>query len=76
MLQKLGVLWSDRLILHEAEVDKVDEVNCEDVFYSIVIGRQLGRITVYHLKTEFQQKSPSKDKLACVSCSNTEFHLG
>ena len=48
LLQQLCVLGPDRFVLHEAEIDKVDELDCEAV---AVGGRgQLGRIAVDHLK--------------------------
>ena len=46
MVQQFDVLWSDGLVLHQAEVDKVDEVNGEDVF---VVVLELRRVAMHHL---------------------------
>ena len=56
MFQKLCVLRSNGFIFHEAEVDKVYEVDCEDILHSIVIGCQLGRVAMHHLKTHLLRK--------------------
>ena len=56
VFQKLCVLRSNGFIFHEAEVDKVYEVDCEDVLHSIVIGCQLGRVAMHHLKTHLLRK--------------------
>ena len=56
VFQKLCVLRSNGFIFHEAEVDKVYEVDCEDILHSIVIGCQLGRVAMHHLKTHLLRK--------------------
>ena len=53
MLKELCVLWSDGLVLHEAEVDEVDEVDSEDAFHPVVVGGQLWRVAMHHLHNYF-----------------------